>query len=289
MAVTSSDQSRAHTGANREGNMRYVRVEAAGRERSGSYGVVEGETVFLLDGSPLTGARKRTGVSFPLSEVSRFLPPVEPPNIIALGLNYREHAAETGAVPPAEPVIFLKATTALIGHRQPVVLPREAPHEVDYEAELAVIIGKTAKNVSREEAKECIFGYTCANDVSARDCQMRRDRQWARAKSFDTFCPLGPWVDTDLDPSCLSVRCLLNGKTMQEGSTSDMILDVPSVVSFLSRQMTLLPGTCILTGTPPGVGWVRRPPVFLRAGDIVEVEIEGIGTLSNPVVADKEI
>ena len=221
-------------------------------------------------------------MSVPAQEVV-FLPPVEPPNIIALGLNYRDHARETGVAAPPEPVVFLKATTSLIGHGQAIILPAEAPDEVDYEAELVVVIGRKAKNVSKDQALEHIFGYTCGNDVSARDCQMRRDRQWARAKSFDTFCPLGPWIETELDPSALSVRCRLNGAVMQEGSTADMMLDVPSIVSYLSRQMTLLPGTCILTGTPPGVGWARTPPVYLRPGDVVEVEISGIGTLRNPV------
>ena len=238
----------------------------------------------LLSESPLSGKAKETGARVPLKEVKKFLPPVEAPNVIALGLNYRAHAAEIKMDLPSAPVIFLKATSSLTGHLEPVLLPAEAPGEADYEAELVIVIGKITKNVPEKKASGYIFGYTCGNDVTARDCQWKTDKQWARAKSFDTFAPVGPWIETKLDASHLRVRLRLNGKTMQDGSTSDLIFSVPRVVSYLSRQMTLLPGTLIMTGTPPGVGFTRKPPVFLKPGDEMEVAIEGIGALKNPVI-----
>jgi 2-keto-4-pentenoate hydratase/2-oxohepta-3-ene-1,7-dioic acid hydratase in catechol pathway len=268
--------------------MKYLKIISPITPPEGAYGILKDDTVHLLDRSPLDQKAAETGVSCKLSDVQRYLPPVESPNVFALGLNYAQHAAESGSELPKAPVIFLKATTALTGHLQPIVLPSEAPSEVDYEAELAVVIGKTAKHVSENEAFDYIFGYTCMNDVSARDCQRRLDKQWTRAKSFDTFAPMGPVVETDLNPSDLKVQSRLNGRTMQEGSTSDLIFNVPQIVSYLSRQFTLLPGTLISTGTPSGVGFARKPPVFLNAGDRVEIEVEGIGVLENPVV-EKEI
>jgi 2-keto-4-pentenoate hydratase/2-oxohepta-3-ene-1,7-dioic acid hydratase in catechol pathway len=221
-------------------------------------------------------------------EIAEFLPPVDPPNILAIGLNYRRHAEETNQPLPERPLIFLKATTAVVGHDAPIVLPRSAPAEVDYEAELAVIIGRRAKNVAAGDALEHVLGYTCANDVSARDCQKRIDKQWARGKSFDTFCPLGPWLvaAAGFDPDDRRIRSRLNGQVMQDSTTSDMIFSCRELISYLSHQFTLLPGTVILTGTPEGVGTVRKPPVFLRPGDRIEVEIDGLGLLSNPVVAE---
>lgn len=218
-------------------------------------------------------------------EIRRFLPPVDPPNIIAIGLNYRRHAEETKAQLPEAPLIFLKATTSVLAPDGAIQLPRSAPHEVDYEAELAIIIGRTAKDVSVERAFDHVLGYTCANDVSARDCQKRIDKQWARGKSFDTFCPLGPWLVTPdtVNPDAAPIRSRLNGKVMQESSTSDMIFSCAKLISYISHQFTLPPGTIILTGTPEGVGTARTPPVYLRAGDTIEVEIDGIGTLRNPV------
>jgi len=217
--------------------------------------------------------------------VARFLPPVRPPNIFAIGRNYGAHAAETGANLPDTPLVFLKATTALIGDGDAIVLPAAAPDEVDFEAELAIVIGRVARCVSEASALDYVLGYTCANDVSARDCQ-RRDKQWTRAKSFDTFCPLGPWIVTadEVDPQQCVIRSRLNGRLMQEAHTGAMVFSCRQLVSWLSHQFTLLPGTVILTGTPEGVGMARQPPVFLRPGDRIEVEIEGIGTLSNPVV-----
>ena len=217
---------------------------------------------------------------------SKRLAPVVPPNIIAIGRNYREHAAEMKATAQeAEPLIFLKATTSIIGPQEPIVLPASAPDEVDYEAELGVVIGRKGKNIPPEQAIDYVFGYTCANDISARDCQKRRDKQWARAKSFDTFCPLGPAIVTadELKPDDLRIRSYLNDRLMQDSRTSEMIFSVALLISYISRQFTLLPGTLILTGTPAGVGAARTPPLFLCPGDEVTVEIEGIGRLTNPV------
>lgn len=267
--------------------MKYLRVSGAKTEVGGSFGVLKEDTVFLLNLSPLLGPAQETGATMPLSQVTKFLPPVRPPNIIALGLNYREHANESKMELPPAPIIFLKATTSLTGHLQPIILPAEASSEVDYEAELTIVIGKTAKDVPEDKALDYVFGYTCGNDVSARDCQIKLDKQWARGKSFDTFAPVGPVIETSLDPSNLRVQTRLNGKVMQDGRTKDLIFNVPQIVSYLSRQMTLLSETLIMTGTPSGVGFARKPPVFLKPGDMVEVEIEGLGILKNPVVSQK--
>ena len=220
------------------------------------------------------------------------LPPVSPCNIMALGLNYRKHADETNVSYPEIPVVFIKATTSVIGHMSPILLPTAGPENVDYEAELAIIIGRKVKNVPPSEAMDCILGYTCANDVSARDWQIEKQKkQWARGKSFDTFCPMGPYLvtrDEIPDPQNLRIRTILNGRTVQDSNTSDMIFDIPSIVSDLSRSMTLLPGTVILTGTPEGVGFTRQPPVFLQDGDSVTIDIEKIGQLTNPVEREEQ-
>jgi len=236
--------------------------------------VIEGE---------LFGERRVTGAEV---GIKRWLPPVRPPNVFGIGLNYREHAAEGGRAVPEKPLVFLKATTAVIAAGEAIRLPASAPDEVDFEGELAVVIGRTAVRVSREDALGHVLGYTCANDVTARDCQKRLDQQWARAKGFDTFCPLGPWIVTadELDPADLTIESFLNGRPMQSGRTADMIFDCATLVSYLSHQFTLLPGTVICTGTPAGVGFSRSTPVFLRPGDVVTVRIGGIGELSNPVV-----
>ncbi len=202
------------------------------------------------------------------------LPPVMPGKIACIGRNYAAHAAEHGVSVPDEPVLFLKPPSALIGHGGEIVLPPRVGR-VDHEAELAVIIGRRASHVSREDALRYVFGYTCANDVSARDYQ-KKDGQWGRAKGFDTFCPLGPWIVTGLDPSDLAIACHVNGAQRQSARTSDMIFDVATLVSFVSGVMTLLPGDVLLTGTPSGVS-------PLADGDTVEITIEGIGTLRNTV------
>jgi 2-keto-4-pentenoate hydratase/2-oxohepta-3-ene-1,7-dioic acid hydratase in catechol pathway len=221
--------------------------------------------------------------------VRRLLAPVVPTNIIAIGLNYHRHAEESGLQVPKYPVVFAKLTSSLTNPADPIVLPADAPDEVDYEAELAVVIGKTARHTNIEDALDHVLGYTCANDVSARDCQGRRDLQWTRAKSFDTFCPLGPSliVESKLNPNSLPIRSKLNGKTMQESNTEDMCFSVPTLISYLSQHFTLLPGTVILTGTPEGVGSAQKPPAFLRDGDTISIEIDGIGTLTNPVRREK--
>jgi len=218
--------------------------------------------------------------------VKRFLPPVDPPNIFAIGRNYKAHVEETGANMPERPLVFQKATTSVIGHEDVIHLPASAPNEVDLEAELAIVIGRLARRVPEETALDYVLGYTCANDVSARDCQ-RNDKQWARAKGFDTFCPLGPWLVTpeEIDPADCGVHSRLNGQAMQDGNTSAMTYSCRMLVSYLSHQFTLLPGTLILTGTPEGVGFARTPPVFLKPGDRVEIEVDGIGTLANTVAA----
>jgi len=221
--------------------------------------------------------------------VSKWLAAVAPPNIFCIGLNYRAHAQETGAKIPENPVIFMKPTTALTNPGDPIPLPAACARgpEVDYEAELTVVIGRTAKNVSEAQALDYVLGYTCANDISARKWQKHGGGgQWIRGKSFDGFCPLGPVLvtaDEIPDPQALDIRCLLNGEAMQTGHTSDMIFSVAELIAYLSRDTTLLPGTLILTGTPPGVGFARKPPVFLADGDSVCVEIQAIGSLENPV------
>lgn len=226
-----------------------------------------------------------------MAVIKTFLPPILPPNIIGIGLNYAQHADETGIQRPELPVMFLKGINTPIGHGEPIVLPKAGPHEVDFEAELAIIIGTMAKNVSPDDAMRHVMGYCCANDVSARDWQIRKQKQqWARGKSFDTFCPLGPCLvtrDEIPDPNNLEIKTEINGTVYQSSNTSDMIFDVPTLVSELSQSMTLLPGTVILTGTPQGVGFTRKPPVFLKEGDEVTITIEKIGTLTNPVIREE--
>ena len=223
--------------------------------------------------------------------VKRLLAPLEPRQIYAVGLNYRRHAEETGAVLPERPEVFMKAVTSVVGSGENIVLPAAGPDEVDYEGELAIIIGRAARNVTPEEAENYIFGYCCANDVSARDWQWRKQQgQWIRAKSFDTFCPLGPaitTVDEIPDANGLRIETRLNGKTMQNSTTADMLFTVFDIVSDLSRSVTLTPGTVILTGTPEGVGFSRKPPVFLAPGDEISVQIQGLGILTNTVVSEK--
>jgi 2-keto-4-pentenoate hydratase/2-oxohepta-3-ene-1,7-dioic acid hydratase in catechol pathway len=218
----------------------------------------------------------------------KLLAPVVPVNLLCIGLNYRRHAEEGKAPIPERPVLFIKATTTVQNPGDPIVLPRHLrSDEVDYECELAVVIGKRCKNVSRENALDHVLGYTCANDVSARDWQNKwGGSQWCRGKTFDTFAPLGPCLalkDEIPDPAKLKIKTILNGQVMQDWRTDDMIFDVPSLIVFLSGSTTLLPGTVILTGTPHGVGFARKPPLFLKPGDTVSIEIDRIGTLSNPV------
>ena len=249
------------------------------------HGVIEDDSVVVVEGDIL-GEWKKTRQTFPLSEV-KLLAPIVPTNMLCLGLNYKAHAEEGDANLPAAPALFIKATSCVNHPGDPIVIPKMAPQEVDYEAELAVIINKSARHVSQEDALDYVLGYTCANDVSARDCQ-RNDVQWARAKSFETFGPLGPWIETELEPNNCDICCRVNGETLQNSHTSMMIFNVPYLISYLSQCMTLLPGTVILTGTPEGCGFARKPPVWLKSGDEVEVEIKGIGILQNTVVSDAD-
>lgn len=219
----------------------------------------------------------------------KLLAPVVPTNLLCIGLNYKKHAAESNNAPPPHPVLFIKNTAAAQNPGDPIEIPvKLASTKVDYECELAVVIGKRCKNVSRAQALDYVLGYTCANDVSARDWQ--RDgggQQWCQGKSFDTFCPLGPVLvtrDEIPNPNRLRIRTILNGETLQDWNTDDMIFDVPALIEFLSASKTLLPGTVILTGTPHGVGFARNPPVWLKAGDTVTIDIEKIGALTNPVI-----
>ncbi|MCS5691416.1 fumarylacetoacetate hydrolase family protein [Cyanobium sp. FGCU-6] len=225
---------------------------------------------------------------------ARHLAPVQPRAILCIGVNYRRHAAEFGSAIPQRPVLFMKAPSAVQHPGGPIELPTALGSEaVDYEGELAVVIGRRCKNVSASEALQAVLGYTCANDVSARDWQKRPELgggQWCRGKTFDTFAPLGPCLVTPNaipDPNALGLRTEVNGELRQEASTSDMIFPVAELIAFLSGSTTLEPGTVILTGTPSGVGMGSDPPRWLRPGDTVSVTIEGIGTLTNPVVAEK--
>ncbi len=240
----------------------------------------------LLEGLAEVAARA-DAVTFPAGDVT-YLPPVpDPHKIVCLGLNYRDHAAETGKAIPTEPVLFSKYASALIGHDDAIVLP-SVSKQVDFEAELVIVIGKRGRHLTTENAMEHVAGYTIGHDVSARDWQYKPDqKQWMVGKTFDTFAPTGPvivTVDELNDPHNLSIQLRLNGTTMQDSNTSQMIFDVPAILVYLTQVFTLEPGDLIFTGTPPGVGAARKPPVFLKAGDVVEVEIEKVGLLRNHVV-----
>ena len=258
--------------------MKIARYRYDGQTR---YGIVEGDRVYPCDGDPFTELTK-SQKAIDLGSV-RLLAPVSPPNILCLGLNYRRHADESAMPYPAAPLLFIKATTTLCGPGDPIVLPEAYQDSIDYEVELVIVIGKKAKDVSEEEVPRVVLGYTIGNDVSNRAAQFN-DGQWARGKSHDTFCPIGPAIVTDLDGDNLNISCRLEGQTMQDSNTSDMIFSCRQIVSYLSRSLTLLPGTIIMTGTPSGVGFARKPPVFLKAGQTVECRIEGIGLLANPIV-----
>ncbi len=231
--------------------------------------------------------RQPGGEGVALGEARLHAPISRPGKIIAIGLNYEDHAAETGAEIPEKPVVFAKYPNTVIGPGEPIRIP-PITEQVDYEAELAVIIGQRTKGVSAAEALEHVFGYTNANDVSSRDLQFSEGGQWTRSKSIDTFCPLGPYLvtrDEVPDPQNLYIRAILNGEVVQDGTTSRMIFPVAELVSFLSQGMMLEPGDVIITGTPPGVGMARDPQLWMKPGDEVSIEIEGLGTLTNPVEA----
>jgi 5-carboxymethyl-2-hydroxymuconate isomerase len=228
--------------------------------------------------------------TLPLSGVTLLAPLSNPSKIVAIGLNYMDHCRESGAEPPKSPVIFTKFSTAIIGPGAAIRWDTQLTGRVDYEAELAVVIGRSARCVSADEALDYVAGYTAANDVSARDLQFG-DGQWVRGKSLDTFCPLGPWLvtrDEIPEPQNLSLRTVLNGEVMQDSTTAEMIFGVRELIAFSSRAFMLLPGDMILTGTPHGVGNSRNPPRLLKDGDVVMVEIQGIGQLTNPCVEEHD-
>lgn len=243
-----------------------------------AFGAVEGDSpdslvLDIIKGIPFTDF-ELSGTKVPLDKV-RLLPPVLPNKVVGIGRNYAEHAAELGNEVPDLPVVFFKPSTSVIGPGDDIAYPSFS-NEVHYEAELAVVIGRMCREVPRERVKDVILGYTCANDVTARDAQ-RAENQWARAKGFDGSCPLGPWIETDVDPADLTLQCTVNGEQRQLGRTSDMVRSVEDLIVHITEAMTLLPGDVILTGTPAGVG-------PLNVGDEVAVSIEGIGTLTNKVI-----
>jgi 2-keto-4-pentenoate hydratase/2-oxohepta-3-ene-1,7-dioic acid hydratase in catechol pathway len=254
-------------------------------QQDGAAGTVTGADADRLVVAELLGhpfgigdeAIRLTGVRYPLADV-RLLAPVLPSKVVAIGRNYADHAAELGNEVPDDPIIFLKPSTAVVGPRDPIVYPTQLSERVDFEGELAVVIGRLCRQVPPERVGEVIFGYTCANDVTARDLQAK-DGQWARAKGFDTFCPLGPWIETDIDPDDLELTTIVNGEIRQNSRTSLLLHDVTALVTYVTAVMTLLPGDVLLTGTPAGVG-------PLKDGDEVSVTIESIGTLTNGVTSD---
>lgn len=265
--------------------MNIVRVEC--RDGTTTYGVEANRSVRRIEGDIFNEFTVTEDVLRP----ARRLAPVEPSQIYAIGLNYREHAAEMGSKIPEYPVVFAKSVTSVAHPDTAIILPRHLhSDQVDYECELAVVIGKRCKNVSAENALDYVLGYTCANDVSARDWQkVYGGGQWIKGKSFDTFCPLGPMLvtaDDVPDPQILPLRTIVNGRIVQESFTGDMIFSVAELIAFLSGSTTLLPGTVILTGTPPGVGVAADPPRFLKPGDEVVIDITGIGMLHNSVEAE---
>ncbi|CAA9556330.1 MAG: Fumarylacetoacetate hydrolase family protein [uncultured Thermomicrobiales bacterium] len=258
--------------------MKFVRYQdGAGQAR---YGVLDGETVHAADGDPFAGGLTAGSAVGALGELT-LLPPVQPGKIVCVGLNYAAHVTETDATRavPEEPVLFMKPPSALVGHGAPIAIANP-DNRTDHEAELAVVIGRRARGVAAASAADYILGYTAGNDVSDRPLQ-QKDGQWVRAKGFDTYCPLGPCVATDLDPTAgdgLAVVSRLNGETKQSSTTRDMIFDVPALIAYISGIMTLEPGDVIMTGTPEGVG-------PMRPGDTIEVEVGGVGVLRNPVTA----
>src|ERR1039457_3872482 len=271
---------------------RVIDLAAAARDSGEDYFHFESMLSLLRAGeAALAIARKLAeqsssqSSSLELSGVKLVAPISRPGKIVAIGLNYRDHCKELGIDPPAVPIIFAKFPNSVTGPYDPIVLPGD-DLEVDYEAELAVVIGRNAKRTSARQAMECVAGYLVLNDVSARKWQFA-DKQWVRGKSCDTFCPIGPWLTTkdDIpDPNALFIRMRVNGNVVQNSNTSNLIFRIPALIAFISAAITLEPGDIIATGTPDGVGVFRKPPVFLKSGDVMEVDIEGLGVLRNRVV-----
>jgi len=251
--------------------VRIARFSQGGEPR---YGIVDGPELVVCVGHPLVNHYETTGERIPLKEV-KLLAPTIPSKVVCVGLNYGDHAAEMGMTAPAEPTIFLKPSSSIVGPGDPIVLPRQS-QQVELEVELTVVIGQYTKNVSEADALRHVWGYTIANDVTARDLQAT-DGQWMRSKGFDSFCPLGPWIETDFDPDGQQISSRINGETAQDASIDQMLTGVAAIVSYVSQNMSLLPGDVILTGTPSGISKIS-------SGDIVECEVEGIGTLLNPVL-----
>jgi 2-keto-4-pentenoate hydratase/2-oxohepta-3-ene-1,7-dioic acid hydratase in catechol pathway len=237
------------------------------------FGIVDGPELVVLKGHPLVAGYQTTGERIPLKEV-KLLAPTIPSKIICIGKNFADHAAEIGEEVTAEPLIFFKPSSSIIGHGDAIVIPPQSK-QVELEAELCLVIGKLAKNVSADKALEYLWGVTIANDVTARDLQFG-DGQWARSKGFDTFCPLGPWVETEFLPDGQVIESRINGEVRQNVAISEMVHNIPSIISYVSKNMSLLPGDIILTGSPAGIS-------VINSGDLIECEIEGIGILSNPV------
>jgi 2-keto-4-pentenoate hydratase/2-oxohepta-3-ene-1,7-dioic acid hydratase in catechol pathway len=235
--------------------------------------MVDGPELVVLKGHPLVAGYQTTGERIPLKEV-KLLAPTIPSKIVCIGKNFADHAAEIGEEVTEEPLIFFKPSSSIIGHGDAIVIPPQSK-QVELEAELCLVIGKLAKNVSEEKAMEYLWGVTIANDVTARDLQFG-DGQWARSKAFDTFCPLGPWVETEFVPDGQVIESRINGEVRQNVAISEMVHKIPAIISYVSKNMSLLPGDIILTGSPAGIS-------VIKAGDIVECEVEGIGILSNPV------
>ena len=251
--------------------MKIARFSTGGDPR---FGIVDGDDLVVLKGDPMFLGFETLDERVPLADVKLLAPVIPRSKVVAIGKNYRDHAAEMGGEAPAEPLLFLKPNTSVIGPGDSIVIPKQSS-QVDHEGELAIVIGSIAKNVAEADAASVIFGYTVANDVTARDLQ-KTDGQWARAKGFDTFCPLGPVIETEFDPAGKSIEVRVGGEVRQSGVLDDMVHSIAAIVAYASSVFTLLPGDVILTGTPAGVG-----PIL--AGEIVEVEIEGIGVLPNPV------
>ncbi|MDR6574998.1 2-keto-4-pentenoate hydratase/2-oxohepta-3-ene-1,7-dioic acid hydratase in catechol pathway [Curtobacterium sp. 320] len=254
--------------------MKIARFSSKGEDPR--YGILDERDLVVLAGDPMYQGFETTGERVPLADAKLLAPVIPRSKVIGVGLNYAEHASEMDERSGDDPVVFLKPNTSVIGPEDPIRLPAGVGR-VDHEGELAIVIGSLAKNVTREDFASVILGYTIANDVTARDLQAR-DGQWTRSKGFDTFCPLGPAIETEIDPSDIRIETRVDGDLRQVGSTSEMVHDIPSLIEFVSSIWTLLPGDVILTGTPAGVGEIAD-------GEVVEVTIEGIGTLKNPVIA----
>jgi 2-keto-4-pentenoate hydratase/2-oxohepta-3-ene-1,7-dioic acid hydratase in catechol pathway len=262
--------------------MHIIRFQSAGQIHLGQ--PIDATTAFKIEGN-LLGSHRVTDQKL---KIDKLLAPIIPTDILCIGLNYREHAKESGSSIPENPMLFIKSSNTLTNPLDPILIPKRSS-QIDYECELAVVIGRDAKDVAREKALDYVLGYTAANDVSSRDWQREKSLgggQFARGKSFDTFCPLGPAIvtrDEISNPNALRLKTILNGQTMQDHTTGDMIFDVPALIESLSSTMTIRAGSVILTGTPQGVGFARTPPVWMKNGDICIVEIEKIGRLENPI------